>query len=87
MLPISLSYITQAVISSPALAVQALAVKVLSPTTVLRSLAERWMVLPCRQFEGPAVFPADKDDRPETATASPSSPCTTLMWKTDPLPS
>lgn len=28
-------------------------------------------------FEGPTVFSANKDDRPETATASLSSPCTT----------
>lgn len=70
-----------------ALAVQALAVKVLRPATMLRSFAEKWMVLPCRRFEGRTVFPADKDDRPGTATASPSSPCTTLTCKTAPLPS
>lgn len=85
MLPISLCCMKTAF--HTALAVQALAVKVLSPTALLRSLTERWVVLPCRQFEGAAVFPADRDDRPETATASPSSPCTILMCKTAPLPS
>lgn len=46
-------------------------------TTPVRSFAERKMVLPRRRFEGPTVFSAKKDDRPETATASLSSPCTT----------
>lgn len=60
MLPISLCCMKIAF--HTALAVQALAVKVLSPTALLRSLTERWVVLPCRQFEGAAVFPADRDD-------------------------